>query len=186
MHAGVAGLFFEALLKLSHKRLDVIGDQARGQAASYAAERHVRDGQQPQRFEGSLRALEQVRAASERTRRYREDVGCEVRRDVRDRRLVYLRDVASRLETVPVFHTRRLSLIRVPGAGGISQRYIRDIHSVYVQYRDSGQNSKRGMKEQHRRAPAANRRSDRVERRSRDASLSPLAVGGRSTGRGCA
>src|SRR5215218_3484437 len=137
MYAGVAGLFFEALVKLSHKRLDVIGDQARGQAASYAAERHVSDGQQPQRFEGPHRALEQVRPASERTRRNRDEVGGDVRCDVRDRRLVYLRDAASRFETVPVFHTRRLSLIRMPRAGGISQRYIRSIHSVWDIYRDS-------------------------------------------------
>src|SRR5215218_107849 len=106
MHAGVAGLFFEALLKLSHKRLDVIGNQARGQAASYAAERHVRDGQQPQHFERPLRVLKPVRATSERTRWYRDEVGGEVRRDVRDRRLVHLRYAAGLLETVPVFHTR--------------------------------------------------------------------------------
>ena len=91
---------------LPQELLDVVGDQARGQAAGYAAERHVRDAQQPQHFEGPIRALEQVRAASERTRRDRDEVGGEVRRDVRDRRLVYLRDVAGRLETVPVFHTR--------------------------------------------------------------------------------
>src|SRR5918993_3600211 len=106
MHAGVAGLFFEALLKLSHKRLDVIGDQARGQAASYAAERHVRDRQQPQRCQRTLGALKLVRAASERTRRDRDEVGGEVRRDVSNRRLVYLYNAAGRLETVPVFHTR--------------------------------------------------------------------------------
>src|SRR5829696_8871480 len=106
MHAGVAGLFFEALLKLSHERLDVIGDQARGQAASYSAERHVRDRQQPQRCQGPLGALKLVRATSQRTRWNRDEVGGEVRRDVSNRRLVYLHDAAGRLETMPVFHTR--------------------------------------------------------------------------------
>jgi len=51
-------------------------------------------------------AFGQVRSASERTRRDRDDVGCEVRRGFRDRSLVYLRDVAGRLKSVPVFHTR--------------------------------------------------------------------------------
>src|SRR5215213_7098638 len=123
-------------MKLSHKRLDVIGDQARGQAASYAAERHVRDGQQPQRFEGPLRALKMVRAASERTRRDRDEVGGEVRGDVRDRRLVYLCDAAGRHETVPVFHGADY-LLSAGRALAIYDRcrYIRSIHSVLDIYR---------------------------------------------------
>src|SRR5215208_2802204 len=106
LRAGMFGLFFKALLEPSQELLDVIRDQARGQAARHAAERHVSDAQQPQHFEGPIRAFEQVRAASERTRWDRDDVGCQVRCGVRDRSLVYLRDVAGRLETMPVFHTR--------------------------------------------------------------------------------
>src|SRR5215211_1678704 len=76
--AGVSGLFFKALVELPQELLNVIGDQASGQTSSHAAERHVCDAQQPQHFEGPIRAFEQVRAASQRTRRDRDDVGCEV------------------------------------------------------------------------------------------------------------
>jgi hypothetical protein len=106
LRAGMFDLFFEALLEAPQEILDAIGDQARGQTASHAAERNVCYAQQSQHFEGPIRAFEQVRAASERTRRDRDYVGCEVRGGVRDRSLVYLRDVAGRLETMPVFHTR--------------------------------------------------------------------------------
>src|SRR5918993_2873242 len=123
--------------------------------------------------------LEQVRYPSQRTRGDRDEVGREVRRDVRYRGLVHLRDVACGFETVPVFHTRRLSLILAPCAGGISPEYAQSIQMVLDIYCDSDQNDVRDKKEQHRGAPSINGRSHRWESRSRDTSIPRLRVDGR-------
>ena len=88
LEARVSGHVFKAMFEPSQELLDVIGVQACGQAASHTAERHVCDAQEPQRFERPIRALVQVRAASQRTRRNRDEVGGEIRRGVRDRSLV--------------------------------------------------------------------------------------------------
>ena len=104
--AGVTRLFFEPLVEPRLELFRIVGDQARGQAAGNAAERHVRDAHQPQCFERAVRAPKQVGSPSERACGDRDEVGGEVGRGVRDRRLVYLRDVARRLETMPAFHGR--------------------------------------------------------------------------------
>jgi hypothetical protein len=54
--AGVTRLFFEPLVEPPLELFRIVGDQARGQASGKAAERHVRDAQQIQRFEGAVRA----------------------------------------------------------------------------------------------------------------------------------
>src|SRR5215212_3418501 len=146
LRAGVAGLLCEAPVEPSHKVLDVLGYQARGQAAGHATERDVREAQQPQRFEGPVRPPEQVGATAERSSRHRDEVSGEVGLAVRDRRLVYLHNVPGRLEPMPVFHACRVSPVLASTFAHIPQQYIRGIHLVLDIYRGSGQNSEQGKK----------------------------------------
>src|SRR5829696_8825185 len=76
--ARVPGLFLKALVEPAEEILDVLGDQQRSQAAGYAAERNVRDAQQPYCLQRAFRALEEVGAAPERAGRYRDEVGGEI------------------------------------------------------------------------------------------------------------
>src|SRR5215212_4401799 len=144
LRAGVASLLCEAQVEPPHKLLDVLGYQARGQAAGHATERDVREAQQPQRFEGPVRSPEQVGATAERSSRHRDEVSGEVGLAVRDRRLVYLHDVPGRLESMPVFHACRVSPVLALTFAHIPQQYIRGINLVLDIYRGSGQNSEQG------------------------------------------
>ena len=76
--ARVPGFFLEALVEPAEEILDALGDQQRGQASGYAAERNVRDAQQPYLFQGAVGALEEIGAAPERAGRYRYKVGGEI------------------------------------------------------------------------------------------------------------
>ena len=73
-----AWFLLEALVEPAEEILDALGDQQRGQASGYAAERNVRDAQQPYLFQGAFGALEEIGAAPERAGRYRYKVGGEI------------------------------------------------------------------------------------------------------------